>query len=101
MPTIVSTTYTDLSTGSTVSTAKRLVKTVFDATGTGLLIWDLNDGVLPDYPAYNMEVYANGLRKEYTSEFTIIRNTAPGQSTVVINPSIVLSEVYYVIIVYL
>jgi hypothetical protein len=99
MPTIVSTVYADCTNTVGTGSSSRLVKNVYDATGTGVLIWDLNNGVLPDYPQYNLEVYANGVRKEYGAEFTITRNTAPGQSTVtILSP---LPAVYYTIIMFL
>ena len=97
MPVLIEITYkTD---GFTNVSGSRLVKNMQDVTGTGELIWDLNSGVLPDYPANDLEVYANGVRKEYAAEFTILRNTAPGQSKVIItNP---LAGVYYNIIMHL
>lgn len=97
MPTIVSTVYTDC-TQQLTGSAVRFIKNVTDTNGTGVLIWDVNNGVLPDYPALYLDVFANGVRKEFGTEYTIARNTAPGQST--INITVPIAGVYYNIIMY-
>ena len=69
MPTLLSDEFYDC--GSVIeSLAVRKIKTVYDTTGSGVLIWDLDGGALPSDMLNYFEVYQNGKRLDYPEEYT-------------------------------
>ncbi len=96
MPTILSTEYVEC--GVITTPVTRKIKSVYDAAGTGILVWDLDNGDLPDNIAEYFEVYANGKRLDYPAEFTVQEfNTATTSTITVVYP---VAGVYYTMIKY-
>jgi len=82
MPTILSTEYFEC--GVITTPVTRKIKSVYDAAGTGILVWDLDNGDLPSNVAEYFEVYANGKRLDYPDEFTVQEFVTPTTSTITI-----------------
>jgi hypothetical protein len=96
MPTILSTEYFEC--GVITTPVTRKIKSVYDSTGTGILVWDLDNGDLPDNIAEYFEVYANGKRLDYPAEFTVQEFATATTSTVTILSPIPMT--YYTMIKY-
>lgn len=97
MPTILSSEVFDC--GSKIeTTAVRKIQNVYDAQGTGQLIWSLDSGALPADLANYFDVYQNGKRLEYPAEYTVTEFVTPTTSRInIINP---IPMVYYTLIKY-
>ena len=96
MPTILSTEYVEC--GVITTPVTRKIKSVYDAAGTGILVWDLDNGDLPNNIAEYFEVYANGKRLDYPAEFTVQEFSTPVTSTItILNP---MPMAYYTLIKY-
>lgn len=70
--------------GGGAASGTRIVQYVYDAGGTGILLWTENDGVLPDNLTSGFEVYSNGVRLESPGQYSVTPDSGPGQSTVTI-----------------
>jgi hypothetical protein len=97
MPTIIFTNTFDC--GPSVTGASiRKVKNLYDATGTGQLIWDLDNGDLPSDLNNYFDVFQNGKRLEYPAEYTVNEFITANTSRInIINP---IPMTYYTLIKY-
>ena len=98
MPTIISSEYYDCGTTTGGSLAVRKIQTVYDDSGTGILTWTLDSGALPLDMLNNFEVYQNGKRLDYLSEYTKQDFVTPTTSTITILYPI--AQTYYTLIKY-
>lgn len=98
MPTIISSEYYDCGTTTGGSLAVRKIQTVYDDNGTGILTWTLDSGALPLDMLNNFEVYQNGKRLDYLSEYTKQDFVTPTTSTITILYPV--PQTYYTLIKY-
>lgn len=97
MPTIISDEFYDC--GSTIeSLTVRKIKTVYDSAGSGVLIWDIDNGVLPSDMVNYFEVFQNGKRLDYLQEYTKQNFVTPTTSTITIVFPV--PQAYYTLIKY-
>lgn len=84
--------------GGAAPAGSRIVQYVHDSGGTGILYWTSNSGNLPSNLSSGFEVYSNGQRLEYLSQYTVTANSGPGQSTITITYPV--PDQYYTLIAY-